>query len=129
MFLFFFLFCTGCQVLQTKSPSYFEHPFQERVKTCMLDYINDKDYVNTVYERIFTGNTYLSCLYHTILGNGDGEGFPYFIKAYENDTRQRLVEPTTTPLYFDQNLIDTQMSIPRCSMRDNENNILIDVQE
>ncbi|MDR2415148.1 MAG: hypothetical protein LBD75_00595 [Candidatus Peribacteria bacterium] len=124
-----FLFCAGCQISPTNTPAQFQNPFQKRVKTCMLDYVIDKDYVNTVYERIFTGNTYLSCLYHTILANRNGVGFPYFIKAYENNTLQRLVEPTITPLYFDQNLIDTKMNISNCSTRDSENKISINVYE
>lgn len=49
------------------SPSQIATPFSERVKTCFIDYVADKDYLITDPQRIQTGNTYLSCLYHTIL--------------------------------------------------------------
>lgn len=82
----------------------------------MLDYIQDKDYVEDFHFN--PRPSYLSCLYYAILANGDGVEFPYFIKAYDTNNIQRLVEPTTESVYFDQHLIDTEMNIPTCSIWD-----------
>jgi hypothetical protein len=90
--------------------------------------VRDKDYISTGYEHIFTGNTYLSCLYHTILGNRNGVGFPYFIKASYAGNLQWLVEPTTKPFYFDQNLIDNAMNIP-CFTRNDADKTVNEVNE
>jgi hypothetical protein len=50
------------------------------------------------YEAPTLGNTYLGCLYHTLLGNGDGDGFPYFIKNSEENLW--IIEPTYQVLYY-----------------------------
>ncbi|MDR2190195.1 MAG: hypothetical protein LBP53_03215 [Candidatus Peribacteria bacterium] len=99
--------------------------FSERVSTCALDYVADKAFLTNEYETL-KGNTYLSCLYYTILGNGNGEGFPYFIKAYGDE---RIVEPTYEPFYFDQELIATKMHIPSCNIWDSEKEMSVETTQ